>query len=245
MAVGDSKAIRIRLTGHFQMFTRWLPASLSMLIPPAKTGADGRFQLRGAGRERIVSLLIQGPKIQTRVLQVMTRVGPSNSIQFPRPQPGQMALNTDILIYAIGFEHVAAPGRDVEGDVVDAATGQPVPGVVIRPRMITTTVHSRIPIRSSDGGRTCRYEPRLTRAGITVWAACPWAIRSSSARSSATECLIDPCTRNYPTRRASGPPGSTSNSCAEFRCRERSRTERPASPSRPSSNTFPRSRIRT
>ena len=119
----------------FSMFTRWLPASLSMLIPPVKTDPDGRFQLRGAGRERIVSILIQGPKIQTRVLQVMTRVGPSNSIRFPRPQPGQMALNTDILIYAIGFEHVAGPGRNVEGDVVDAATGQPVPGVVICPRM--------------------------------------------------------------------------------------------------------------
>ncbi len=119
----------------FSMFTRWLPASLAMLIPPVKTDADGRFQLRGAGRERIVSLLIQGPKIQTRVFQVMTRVGPSNLIQFPRPRPGQMSLNTDILIYAIGFEHVAGPGRDVEGDVVDAATGQPVPGVVIYPRM--------------------------------------------------------------------------------------------------------------
>ena len=118
----------------FSIFTRWLPASLAMLIPPVKTDADGRFQLRGAGRERIVSLLIQGPKIQTRVFQVMTRVGPSTLIQFPRPQPGQMTLNADILIYAIGFEQVAGPGRDVEGDVVDAATGQPIPGVVIYPR---------------------------------------------------------------------------------------------------------------
>ena len=101
-----------------------------------KTGPDGRFQLRGAGRERIVSILIQGPKIETRVVQVMTRVGPSNSIRFPRPQPGQMAMDADILIYAIGFEHVAGPGRNVEGDVVDAATGQPVPGVVIRPKMV-------------------------------------------------------------------------------------------------------------
>ena len=46
-----------------------------------------------------------------------------------------MTLNTDILIYAIGFEHVAGPGRSVEGDVVDAATGRPIPGVVIYPRM--------------------------------------------------------------------------------------------------------------
>jgi hypothetical protein len=119
----------------FSMFRRWLPASLSMLIPPVKTGSDGRFQLRGSGRERIVSILIQGAKIQTRVVQVMTRVGSSNSIRASRLQPGQMALNTDILIYAIGFEHVAGPGRSVEGDVVLADTGQPVPGVVIRPRM--------------------------------------------------------------------------------------------------------------
>ena len=119
----------------FHMFTRWLPAGLSMLIPPVETGPDGRFQLRGAGRERIVSILIQGAKTQTRVFQVMTRVGPSNLIRFSRPQPGHMSMYTDILIYAIGFEHVAGPGRDVEGDVVDAATGQPVPGVVIYPRM--------------------------------------------------------------------------------------------------------------
>ena len=92
----------------------------------------------------IVSLLIQGARIQTRVVQVMTRVGPSNSIRLTRPQPAQMAMNADILIYAIGFEHVAAPGRNVEGDVVDAATGQPVPGVVIRPEMIY-----RGPIRES------------------------------------------------------------------------------------------------
>ena len=114
------------------MFRRWLPASLSMLIPPAKTGPDGRFQLRGAGRERIVSIVIQGARIETRVVQVMTRVGPSKSMRPPGPQ---RPLQTDILIYAIGFEHITAPGRDVEGDVVDAATGQPVPGVVIYPKM--------------------------------------------------------------------------------------------------------------
>jgi predicted thioesterase len=119
----------------FTMLTRSLPASLSLLIPPVKTGSDGRFQLRGAGRERIVSILIQGAKVQTRVVQVMTRIVASNPIRFPRPHPGQMAQNTDILIYVIGFEHVAGPGRNMEGDVVDAATGQPVPGVVIYPRM--------------------------------------------------------------------------------------------------------------
>ena len=73
----------------YRMFTRWPPASLLMLIPPAKTGPDGRFRLRGAGRERIVSLVIQGPRIQTRVVQVMTRVGPSKSMRPPGPQRGR------------------------------------------------------------------------------------------------------------------------------------------------------------
>jgi hypothetical protein len=117
----------------YMRFTRRLPAILSMLIPPAKTGPDGRFRLRGAGRERIVSIVMQGARVQTRVVQAMTRVGPSKSMRPPGPQLGQM--ETDILIHAIGFEHVAGPGRNVEGDVVDAATGQPVPGVVIRPKM--------------------------------------------------------------------------------------------------------------
>ena len=166
------------------MFTRWLPASLAMLIPPVKADADGRFQLRGAGRERIVSLLIQGPKIQARVFQVMTRVGPSNLIRFPRPNRGRCQWTTDILIYAIGFEHVAGPGRDVEGDVVDAATGQPVPGVVIYPRMTYPRAfenhYPQLRWRSDVSIRVTTND-----AGITVWAACPWANRLSSARGSA------------------------------------------------------------
>ncbi len=62
MAVGDSKESEDGLPVLLTMFTRWLPASLSMLIPPVKTGPDGRFQLRGAGRERIVSIADPGPQ---------------------------------------------------------------------------------------------------------------------------------------------------------------------------------------
>ncbi len=82
-------------------------------------------------------------------------------------------METDILIYPIEFEHIAAPGRDVEGDVVDAATGQPVPGVVIRPKMIHYGAFENPYPSSSDGGRTGRYESRRTRAGITVWDGLP------------------------------------------------------------------------
>ena len=232
------------LPSHSRMFTRWLPDSLSMLIPPVKTGPDGRFQLRGAGRERIVSLLIQGARVQTRVVQVMTRVGSSKSMPVPRPQPGQMAEHR----YLDLRDWVRAYCRH-PGGMSRATWSMPPRASRFRewssaPEMTHyRAFENPYPLIRWRSDMAIRVA--TDGAGITVWAACPWAIRSSWVRSSATECLIDPCPRNYPTRRASAPPGSTSNSCAEFRCRERSRTGRPASPSRPSSNTFPRSRIRT
>jgi hypothetical protein len=127
---------RKKPTGYqsFNHFSKSLPFGLATLIPPAKTASNGRFQLTGAGRERLVSLLIQGPKIETRILQVMTRIGPSSSVGFALPNVGQPFL-TSIVIHAIGFDFVAAPTRAVEGNVNDAATGLPLPGVIIRPRM--------------------------------------------------------------------------------------------------------------
>jgi hypothetical protein len=124
--------IQKKQTGYrsFNHFSKSLPVGLSTLIPPAKTASNGRFQLAGAGRERLVSLLIRGPKIETGVLQVMTRVGPSSSVRFEQAFP-----SSDIAIHAIGFDFVAAPMRAVEGNVNDAVTGLPLPGVIIHPRL--------------------------------------------------------------------------------------------------------------
>ena len=71
----------------FQHFTSTLPVSLASLIRPVTTGSDGRFRLAGPGRERLVSLLIQGPRIATQALSVMTRRGPATSVRWRRTQP--------------------------------------------------------------------------------------------------------------------------------------------------------------
>ena len=62
--------------GGIQSLGGPLPAGLASLIRPTTTGPDGRFRLTGPGRERLVSLLIQGPRTATQALSVMTRADP-------------------------------------------------------------------------------------------------------------------------------------------------------------------------
>ena len=50
-------------------------------IPPVKTGADGRFLIAGIGRERVATLEIQGPTIET--VQVVVRTRPGATIRVP------------------------------------------------------------------------------------------------------------------------------------------------------------------
>ena len=120
----------------FHRFTRSLPAALAALIRPSTTGSDGRFRLTGPGSERLVSLLIQGPKIETQVLNVMTRRGASGSVRLSRPDPKQRRMRTyENVIHAADFELVTAPARPVDGFVRDRDTGRPLPRVLVRAEM--------------------------------------------------------------------------------------------------------------
>lgn len=47
--------------------------SFDLLIPPVPTAADGRFEMRGIGRERLADLRLEGPTIATQIITVMTR----------------------------------------------------------------------------------------------------------------------------------------------------------------------------
>jgi RNA polymerase sigma factor (sigma-70 family) len=104
-----------------------------LLIPPVSTGADGRFELRGIGRERLVHLRLEGPSIATEIVNVMTR--PSEKIRLPlsvlHPK------GEPITYYGAAFEMVAAPTRPVTGIVRDKVTGEPLPGTTIWPNKVT------------------------------------------------------------------------------------------------------------
>src|SRR5262249_44680226 len=50
----------------YQYLPGFFADALYRLFPPITTGADGRFIIRGVGRERAVTLLIEGPTIETK-----------------------------------------------------------------------------------------------------------------------------------------------------------------------------------
>jgi RNA polymerase sigma factor (sigma-70 family) len=104
-----------------------------LLFPPVTTGADGRFELRGIGRERMVHLRIEGPTIATQIVNVMTR--PNEPIRYPlsRSHPK----GEPITYHGATFEILAEPTKPVVGVVRDRETGKPLAGVTIKPNKIS------------------------------------------------------------------------------------------------------------
>jgi hypothetical protein len=99
--------------------------TLADLFGTITTDADGRFVLRDIGRERVVSLIVEGPTVETLEINVMTR--PGEPFQVPHylhaPELGVLRY------YGSEFAHVAAPCQPIEGVVRDADTGKPVTGL--------------------------------------------------------------------------------------------------------------------
>ena len=92
------------------------------------TSADGRFAIRGIGRERIVELRVEGPTIRTMEVAVVTRLG--SPVQVPILHRRRAPLmNT---FYAAALDLSAAPSRPIEGVVRDSDSGLPIAGATIR-----------------------------------------------------------------------------------------------------------------
>jgi RNA polymerase sigma factor (sigma-70 family) len=83
---------------------------------PATTGGDGRFRLTGLGRDRLVSLALQGPAIPpTSLFVAVNRV-----TEAAAPRGGSTS-----------FDYVIAAGRPIRGVVRDRLTGRPIAGVKV------------------------------------------------------------------------------------------------------------------
>jgi RNA polymerase sigma factor (sigma-70 family) len=98
------------------------------IFPPVVTDAEGRFEIKGVGRERVVELALEGPTIAREHLSVYTRPGkPIHAAGF--------AYNPDgfrLTYYGANFDHTAAPTRPIVGIVRDKDTGKPLAGVTVQ-----------------------------------------------------------------------------------------------------------------
>jgi RNA polymerase sigma factor (sigma-70 family) len=114
------------------------------------TGIDGRFRLAGIGRERVVSLWIEGPTIATAFADIhaRTRPGPTYRIAMQRGRP---ELGT-LVFHGATFDLAVAPTRPIEGTVRDKDSGKPLAGVSIRSnRFAGNVISGRDHVRTTTG----------------------------------------------------------------------------------------------
>jgi RNA polymerase sigma factor (sigma-70 family) len=118
-------------------------AAAAGLTQTRKTDNEGKFTLSGFGRERIVVLRLNGPTIETCLLNAMTRNGPTVRASCPRPggrslggimPPKRLHEPPTTYVYTHGnpFDFAPGPGMVVEGTVRDQDTDKPIAGVIVR-----------------------------------------------------------------------------------------------------------------
>jgi RNA polymerase sigma factor (sigma-70 family) len=98
------------------------------------TGADGRFEVRGVGRDRVASLIIQGPMMEDCHLYALAR--PAKTPPKPRPRPTRrngglmfVGVPPSPLVFGATFEHIVGPSKPITGVVRSKATGRPIEGI--------------------------------------------------------------------------------------------------------------------
>ena len=91
-------------------------------LPAATTDAQGKFELRGVGRDRRVTLLIEGEGLATDQVSVLTQPGPGRILP-KKKQPLNVA---GPRFYRPPVDYVASPEQVIEGTVTHRETGKPV-----------------------------------------------------------------------------------------------------------------------
>ncbi|HVK10474.1 MAG TPA: sigma-70 family RNA polymerase sigma factor [Gemmataceae bacterium] len=125
-----------RLNPEWLSLERFVAPFAPLFMTEARTDADGRFQIKGVGIDRVVQLRFLAPAVESANVYVIT----SEKFDLASVHPKGDELETVArgfdpklrrIVYGASFEHAARPSHDIIGTVTDRATGKPVVGVKI------------------------------------------------------------------------------------------------------------------
>ncbi len=108
----------------------------SLVVPRVQTDRDGRFTLKGVGRERLAFLVARGPGVETVVLYALSR--PGEVIRLAGDKHEQDSESQWGIYYPAQFTHKLRPSIPVEGDVTDNKTGRPLANVTVQATRIAS-----------------------------------------------------------------------------------------------------------
>jgi RNA polymerase sigma factor (sigma-70 family) len=165
---------------------------LDPAIPPATTGKDGRFTLKGVGRDRVALIRIEGEGIESRDVFVVDCPGDAISVDAFVMEGGIIsaaAIRAGAQDTFLGtkFDLVVSPSRLVTGVVTDVDTGKPVAGafvcssqfpngIIDRHRAWTVTdAEGRYTLRGmpAEKGSTVRVDPPAGEPYLSITAEVP------------------------------------------------------------------------
>ncbi|WP_435011013.1 sigma-70 family RNA polymerase sigma factor [Tundrisphaera lichenicola] len=113
---------------EYRVLRSWSSDDVPSLYPAVLTDAEGRFTIKGVGRERVASLLITGPGIEAKFEYVATREMPTISY----PAWGRTQIGQDVRYHGASFDLIAGPGLEIVGTVKDKETGKPLSNAVVQ-----------------------------------------------------------------------------------------------------------------
>ncbi len=107
----------------------WSGDDIPALFPAVVADREGRFTLKGVGRERIAALLVGGPGIETLFEYAATRDMPA--VKVP-PLERDNVPKRDVVFHGAAPELAAGPGLEIVGTVRDKDNGRPLAGITVQ-----------------------------------------------------------------------------------------------------------------
>ncbi len=98
-------------------------------LSPTQTDIQGRFEFKDIGEERMLMCRIDGPTIESRIINILPVEMDTKSL----PDYARSNLGTTIY-YGNNFRHAAANALPVSGTVTDIESGKPIAGVKLKTR---------------------------------------------------------------------------------------------------------------